>query len=89
MSILSYADNSLRIVVHTGNLIESDWEDRTQGLWVSPKCPVEVNPKDSETGFKKDLLRYLTAYSLTELQPWIQRITMCDMSHIKYHIVFL
>lgn len=32
MSMMSYEDGSLRIVVHTGNLIESDWEDRTQGF---------------------------------------------------------
>ena len=30
--MMSYEDGSLRIAVHTGNLIESDWEDRTQGM---------------------------------------------------------
>lgn len=31
--MMSYEDGNLRIVVHTGNLIESDWEDRTQGAY--------------------------------------------------------
>jgi hypothetical protein len=31
--MMSYEDGNLRIVVHTGNLIESDWEDRTQGTY--------------------------------------------------------
>lgn len=86
MSLLAYEDGSLRMVVHTGNLIESDWENRTQGLWISPKCcPGLTNPgKDSTTGFKRDLLRYLNAYSLTSLQPWIEKIKNCDMDHIKY-----
>jgi len=85
MSLLAYEDGSLRMVVHTGNLIESDWENRTQGLWISPKCcPGLTNPgKDSTTGFKRDLLRYLNAYSLTSLQPWIEKIKNCDMDHIN------
>lgn len=93
---MSYMDGSLRIVVHTGNLIESDWEDRTQGLWISPLC-LPLPPRDttndsgddaiegdSEVGFKRDLLRYLDSYSLPELEPWIQKIRRCDMSGIKY-----
>ena len=89
MALFSYEDKSLRIVVHTGNLIESDWEDRTQGLWISPSCP-PVSPDDdtegpdSETGFKRDLLRYLSAYGLSALDPWMDKIRRCDMSSIKY-----
>lgn len=85
MSLLAYEDGSLRVVVHTGNLIESDWENRTQGLWISPKCCTEpANPgTDSKTGFKRDLLRYLNAYSLSSLQPWIEKIRGCDMHHIN------
>lgn len=83
MAILWYDDGGIRVVLHTGNLIESDWLDRTQGLWISPKCPSNGTAADSATGFKKDLLRYLKAYELTVLQPWIERIRMCDMSVIK------
>ena len=39
LMILVYKDNSVRIVVSTANLVPSDWQNRTQGLWVSPKCP--------------------------------------------------
>jgi tyrosyl-DNA phosphodiesterase 1 len=83
MAIISYDDGSIRIVVHTGNLIESDWENRTQGLWISPKCPLSQNPVDSETGFKKDLIRYLEAYPVNELHPWIEKIKKTDMSAIR------
>lgn len=82
-----YKDESLRIVVHTGNLINSDWEDRTQGLWISPSCPPlsSTAPEggDSETGFKQDLLRYLQTYSLPALQSWMEKIRRADMSTIK------
>ncbi|KZS04356.1 putative Tyrosyl-DNA phosphodiesterase [Daphnia magna] len=90
MSMMSYEDGSLRIVVHTGNLIESDWEDRTQGIWVSPSCPPLLSEAaentgdgDSVTGFKRDLLRYLETYSLVALQPWMEKIRKADMSHIN------
>ena len=87
MALFSYEDKRLRIVVHTGNLIESDWEDRTQGLWISPSCPPSddgTEGPDSETNFKRDLLRYLSAYSLSALDPWMDKIRHCDMSSIKY-----
>ena len=31
MMILSYTDGSIRVIVTTGNLIEMDWENTTQG----------------------------------------------------------
>ncbi|KAI9557608.1 hypothetical protein GHT06_017436 [Daphnia sinensis] len=90
MSLMYYEDGSLRVVVHTGNLIESDWEDRTQGIWVSPSCPPllseageHMGDGDSVTGFKRDLLRYLETYSLVALQPWIEKIRQANMSHIN------
>lgn len=41
---------------------------------------------DSLTGFKSDLIRYLESYSLSALQPWIEKILQADMSSIKYII---
>ena len=85
---MAYKDGSLRVVVHTGNLIESDWEDRIQGAWVSPSCPPTsaefIGDGDSLTGFTRDLLRYLETYSLPDLQPWLEKIRRADMSRIKY-----
>lgn len=82
-----YEDGNLRVIVHTGNLIESDWEDRTQGIWVSPSIPELRDGSrgggESPTGFKRDLLRYFEAYSLPCLKPWIERIKNSDMSSIK------
>ncbi len=31
MSIVQYTDLSIRFIIYTANLIESDWENRTQG----------------------------------------------------------
>jgi len=86
MMILSYEDGSVRVVVHTANLVPDDWENRTQGLWVSDLCP-KLTDKDSSgesvTKFKASLLRYLQYYEVSALQQFIMSIQNCDMSHIK------
>ena len=38
--VFVYDDESVRVVVSTANLVASDWENRTQGLWVSPRFVV-------------------------------------------------
>ena len=38
MMLLQYT-NGLRIVIHTANLVPDDWEEKTQGYWVSPLFP--------------------------------------------------
>lgn len=63
MAILNYKDGSIRVVVHTANLVESDWDNRTQGVWISPACPPlpmghDTGAGESPTGFKKDLVTY-------------------------------
>ncbi len=114
MSVLAYKDNSIRVVVSTANLVESDWENRTQGLviiyvtrqretvffkhflfrgfllrlWISPKLPplppgADTLAGESTTQFKADLLRYLSAYRLPQLQEWIGRIQRADFTSVR------
>lgn len=92
MMVFCYQDKSVRVVVSTANLVEEDWLNRTQGLWISPKCP--PLPPDSDTGagesvtnFKCDLLQYLSSYKLPELQPWLERIRAVDMSAVKVFFI--
>ena len=40
--VFVYEDESVRVVVHTANLVGSDWENRTQGVWVSPRLVILV-----------------------------------------------
>lgn len=92
MAILSYKDGSIRVVVHTANLVESDWDNRTQGVWISPVCPPlpmghDTGAGESPTGFKKDLLSYLSAYRLPELQEWIGKVQRSDCSNVKVFFI--
>ena len=63
--LLIYEDNSMRTVVSTANLVPSDWENRTQGLWVSPKCP--PGDGDSVTGFKVNFPPFFCSRNLNLL----------------------
>ena len=97
MMVLVYDDGSVRVVVHTSNLISSDWENRTQGIWVSQKCPVMnqsavsndkiENKGDSETKFKLCLLRYLNYYEVSVLNPFLEKIKACDFSAVNAFFV--
>ncbi len=87
LMILIYDDNAVRIVVSTANLVPSDWENRTQGLWVSPICRPADDPKDSATGFKSSLLRYLRSYNLSQMKAYIDLIAAADFSSINAFFV--
>ena len=52
MMVLVYGDGGVRVVVHTANLVPGDWENRTQGLWVSHKC-LKMTSNDSSKGDSK------------------------------------
>jgi len=82
MMVLLYEDMSVRVVVHTANLVPSDWENRVQGLWVSDKCPkiTDGGSGESPTGFKASLLRYLRFYEVSAVQQFISAIQGSDMS---------
>jgi tyrosyl-DNA phosphodiesterase-1 len=69
MMLLFYSDG-MRVVVHTANMIPSDWTIKTQGAWVSPKFPRmdpnvprvnNADPSALTTGFASDLFAYLAA----------------------------
>jgi hypothetical protein len=83
--VLVYSDESVRVVVSTANLVPSDWENRIQGLWISPKCP--KGQGDSPTGFKSSLLRYLDFYQVSQLQSYTDAIKACDFSTVNAFFV--
>ncbi|CAK1587887.1 unnamed protein product [Parnassius mnemosyne] len=92
MMILCYEDGSLRVVVSTANLYVDDWENRTQGLWFSPRCPplpAGAMPHDGEspTMFKRSLLRYLHHYQIPQLSYYVDWVKKCDFSHINVFLV--
>jgi len=92
MMLLTYEDGGVRVVVHTANLVPGDWENRTQGLWVSDKCPKMTGSNtskggDSKTLFKSALLRYLRYYEVSAVHQFISAVEAADMSGINVAFV--
>ncbi len=95
MSVLQYDDDSVRVVVSTANLVPSDWENRTQGLWVSPRCPClqrdggggGTGEGDSPTGFKASLLQYLEFYRVSRLAPFVEAVRRVDFSSVNVFFI--
>ncbi|KYN10018.1 PREDICTED: probable tyrosyl-DNA phosphodiesterase isoform X1 [Trachymyrmex cornetzi] len=89
--ILQYK-NGIRVIVSTAGLYSADWENRTQGLWISPHLPYlpeSAHPSDGEssTGFKKDLERYLSKYDQPVLTQWICVVRRIDFSDVNVFLV--
>ncbi|KYN10020.1 putative tyrosyl-DNA phosphodiesterase [Trachymyrmex cornetzi] len=90
--ILQYKDDGIRVIVSTANLRSTDWENVTQGLWISPhlpRLPESANPSDGEspTGFKKDLKRYLSRYKQPALTQWIWAVQKADFSKVNVFLI--
>jgi len=90
MMILRY-DNGLRVCIHSANLIERDWSQKTQGVWISPLFPpISANQTSadvSQTRFKTDLLQYLDTYNSKEIDYWCQLIRRHDLSSAKVFLI--
>nr|XP_012138389.1 PREDICTED: probable tyrosyl-DNA phosphodiesterase isoform X1 [Megachile rotundata] len=90
--ILKYKDDGIRVVVSTANLYSDDWENRTQGLWISPHLPplpesANTNDGESPTGFKKDLLLYLNKYRQPAITEWTSAVRRADFSSVNVFFI--
>uniref|UniRef100_W5LH18 Tyrosyl-DNA phosphodiesterase 1 n=1 Tax=Astyanax mexicanus TaxID=7994 RepID=W5LH18_ASTMX len=90
--MLLWYEEGFRVVILTSNMIQADWYQKTQGLWMSPlysRLP-EGSPEtagESPTHFKQDLLEYLRAYRAPELAEWIERIKEHDLSETRIYLI--
>ncbi|XP_072546363.1 tyrosyl-DNA phosphodiesterase 1 [Salminus brasiliensis] len=90
--MLLWYEEGFRVVILTSNMIQADWYQKTQGLWMSPlysRLP-EGSPEtagESPTHFKRDLLEYLRAYRAPELAEWIERIKEHDLSETRIYLI--
>lgn len=62
------------------------------GLWISDRLPalpdgVDTSAGESVTGFRNDLLKYLSSYRLPHLHSWLVRIRKTDFSSINVFLV--
>uniref|UniRef100_A0A6J0UYD1 Tyrosyl-DNA phosphodiesterase 1 isoform X1 n=1 Tax=Pogona vitticeps TaxID=103695 RepID=A0A6J0UYD1_9SAUR len=91
MMLLEY-EEGLRVVIHTSNLIDNDWYQKTQGIWLSPlyprlPCGADASEGESHTRFKSDLISYLKSYNSPTLVEWIEIIKQHDLSETRVYLL--
>ncbi|EFN87774.1 Probable tyrosyl-DNA phosphodiesterase [Harpegnathos saltator] len=89
--ILQYKDDGIRVVVSTANLYFEDWQNRMQGMWISPHLPrlskAAKRCGESPTNFKKDLQRYLNSYQNPALKRWRDLVRKADFSAVNVCLI--
>ncbi|XP_060117545.1 tyrosyl-DNA phosphodiesterase 1 isoform X2 [Heteronotia binoei] len=90
--MLLYYEEGLRVVIHTANLTENEWDLKTQGLWLSPLYPklppgTQEFAGESSTNFKSDLITYLMSYESRVFNEWIEIIEQHDLSKTSVYLV--
>ena len=79
------------MAIYSANLIEVDWEERTQIIWLSPLLPRlkkhELETEDNSENFKTDLLNYISSYNLSQLEKIKEEIENFDFSQVKIRLV--
>lgn len=63
--LLFFKSGTCRVVIHTSNMLERDWNNKTQMVWTSPPL-TPLNPGTAEKisagkEFKSDLFEYFKA----------------------------
>uniref|UniRef100_A0A2H6N100 Tyrosyl-DNA phosphodiesterase 1 n=1 Tax=Micrurus carvalhoi TaxID=3147026 RepID=A0A2H6N100_9SAUR len=91
MMLLNY-EEGLRVVIHTSNLIDDDWYQKTQGIWLSPLYPrlppgSAESDGESHTNFKSDLISYLISYKSASLMEWVEIIKQHDLSETRVYLI--
>ncbi|CAI5764380.1 tyrosyl-DNA phosphodiesterase 1 [Podarcis lilfordi] len=91
MMLLHY-EEGLRVVIHTSNLIDDDWYQKTQGIWLSPLYPklplgAAESAGESRTNFKCDLISYLRSYGSPTLNEWVEIIKQHDLSETRVYLL--
>jgi tyrosyl-DNA phosphodiesterase 1 len=91
MMVLFDQQDECQVVVHTANMIPFDWENMTQGAWLSPKLKrlVDSDTNDQEeypigsgNRFKADLLAYLKTYD-SRTKELVARLRQYDFSPVR------
>jgi tyrosyl-DNA phosphodiesterase-1 len=88
MMILFYSTGDARVVIHTANLIEVDWTNKTQGVWISPLLSAKPHGTSSAScQFEDDLTQYFEAYKEEKINSLVKRLRKLDFTKCRAVIV--
>ncbi|ORZ27742.1 tyrosyl-DNA phosphodiesterase I [Lobosporangium transversale] len=78
--LLFYRDDTMQVVVHTANMIEQDWRNKTQAVFSTGRLPRK--PQQASTcAFERDLIEYLQYYQ--DHHEFTRKLSQYDFSRVK------
>ncbi|CAG8586035.1 18929_t:CDS:10 [Acaulospora morrowiae] len=80
--LLFFTDGTMRVVIHTANIIEREWCNKSQGVYMTPILPRKRNDSSS-CEFETDLINYFKSYSNNTMREYGERLKNYDFSSVK------
>ena len=84
--INTYRDDTLEVVIHTANMQQLDWEEKTQGIWRSGRLSRLRSAQSADTigsKFLADLSAYLRAYRIGAINDMVKGLADYDFSPVR------
>lgn len=83
-------EEGLRIVLYTGNLVPAEWEDITEGIWMSPLLPElpDDKPDECPTNFKTAFDQFLGHFKDIPIINWRSLVACFDFSAVKVYFFY-
>ncbi|KAI1291406.1 tyrosyl-DNA phosphodiesterase 1 [Mortierella claussenii] len=80
--LLFYRDGSMQLVIHTANMIERDWRNKTQAVFATGRLPKKELPSVlPNCAFERDLIEYLQHYHNHVV--FTSRVSQYDFTDIR------
>ena len=74
------------MAIYSANLLDYDWTERTQVIWVSPLMPLLGEKEKIENDFENDLISYLSGYNLAPIQKIVESFRNYDFSGVNVRL---
>lgn len=95
--VLLRHDDLAQVIVHTANMIEQDWRNLSQGVWLSPLLPMHAHAVRKGIGdshpaigsgarFKQDFMAYLKHYG-NRTTSLVSQLDKYDFSAIRAALI--
>ncbi|VDK88999.1 unnamed protein product [Litomosoides sigmodontis] len=94
ISIFESNSERVHVVIATANLLENDWNWKTQAFYHCSGVELSADNimDENEPSFRNDLVRYLNEYKTSQdwdlIEHWRDRVANIDFSHVKARVIY-
>ncbi|CAG9532634.1 unnamed protein product [Cercopithifilaria johnstoni] len=94
ISIFESSNGRVHIIIATANLLESDWNFKTQAFYHCSGSELTASDNCNRNGsnFQTDLVKYLNEYKTSQdwglIEHWRDRVANIDLSHVNARVIY-